>query len=159
MLRLALLNSHKALETIGSYARPHSPLGYMKSSCGNALFSGWNRASQLRQIAPQSLHDVCVSVRSQEAVGSVCWFRYLLRSVGLTGVFIAEIRELSVNNEHRCVHTRKVNAFLSFSRSHLSSLSLGGHTSHVGIRYCMEGAWMLDVCFIGTSHHFSYHTS
>ena len=84
----------------------------------------------------------------------------IFASIGRSdSVFIAEIRELSVNDERRCVHTRKVNACLSFSRSPLSGLSLGGHTSHVEIRYCMEGAWMLDVCFIGTSHHFSYHTS
>ena len=84
----------------------------------------------------------------------------IFASIGRSdSVFIAEIRELSVNNWLRPLLLHKVNAFLSFSRSPLSGLSLGGHTSHVEIRYCMEGAWMLDVCFIGTSHHFSYHTS
>ena len=96
-------------------------------------------------------------------VAGGCWKCVLVQifaSIGRSNsVFIAEIRELSVNNEHRCVHPRKVSTCLSFSRSSLSGLSLGGHISCVGIRYCMGEAWMLDVCFIGTSHHFSYHTS
>ena len=80
----------------------------------------------------------------------------IFASIGRSdSVFIAEIRELSVNNEHRCVHTHKVSACLSFSRSSLSGLSLGEHISCVGIRYCMAEAWMLDVCFI--SHLITFH--
>ena len=85
---------------------------------------------------------------------------WIFASIGRSdSVFIAEIRELGVNNWLCSLLMHKVNAFLSFSRPSLSGLSLGGHTRYVGIRYCMERAWMLDVCFIGTSHHFSYHTS